>query len=319
MGDHHLIAGLLLLAATLVFLGLKYFRAPRRTSLRAWGWVGLAIILGAQLLLFLRVEWVTIFFTPLAWTGYIVLVDALVASLEGRSRLANAPREFLGMALWSIPLWLIFEAYNLRLKNWAYVGVPVSDLVAYPGYAWAFATIWPAIFETSDLILALGIFRSETKRAWTPSRATRVILISVGLIFVVVPLVVPEPLARYLFGAVWVGFILVLDPLNAHWGGRSLLRELEMGRASTIYSWLFAGWVCGIVWEFWNYWAAARWVYIFPIWQQSRIFEMPLPGFLGFPPFALECWVMYEFVRAARRQLFGSRSPARWETAESRT
>lgn len=319
MSDHHLIAGLLLLAATLIFLGVKYFRAPRRTPLRVWGWAGLAIILGAELLLFLRVEWVTIFLTPLAWTGYIVLVDALVAALAGRSRLSSTPREFLGLALWSIPLWLIFEAYNLRLKNWAYVGVPVSDLVAYPGYAWAFATIWPAIFETSDFIRALGIFRAEAKRAWMPSRAVRVVLFSAGCIFLAVPLVAHEQLARYLFGAVWVGFILMLDPLNDRWGGHSLLRELEAGRASTIYSWLFAGWVCGIVWEFWNYWAAARWVYIFPIWQQSKIFEMPLPGFLGFPPFALECWVMYEFVRSARRQLLGSRRATHWEAAESQT
>ncbi len=319
MENPHILLGVFLLVATLVFLCLSYFRAPRRFPLRIWGWVGLGIILGSELLLALRVYWVSVFFTPLAWTGYILLVDALVATLEGKSRLTRAPRQFLGLAFWSVPLWLVFEAFNLRLKNWAYVGVSLNEMIAVPGYAWAFATIWPAIFETSDLIRALGIFRSEMRRAWTPSRLLHAIFMAVGLVFLFAPLFVPETLARYLFGAVWVGFILVLDPLNYHWGGRSLLRDLELGHPATIYSLLLSGWVCGIVWEFWNYWAASRWVYIFPIWQRSKIFEMPLPGFLGFPPFALECWVMYEFVRTARRQLFGSRDAARWNAAEWQT
>jgi hypothetical protein len=28
-----------------------------------------------------------------------------------------------------------------------------------------------------------------------------------------------------------------------------------------------------------------------------KIFEMPVPGYLGFPAFALECFTMYVFVR----------------------
>jgi hypothetical protein len=27
--------------------------------------------------------------------------------------------------------------------------------------------------------------------------------------------------------------------------------------------------------------------------QNVKIFEMPAPGYLGFPPFAVECFVMY--------------------------
>ena len=32
--------------------------------------------------------------------------------------------------------------------------------------------------------------------------------------------------------------------------------------------------------------------------ERLKIFEMPLPGYLGFPAFALECFTMYVFVRA---------------------
>jgi len=31
--------------------------------------------------------------------------------------------------------------------------------------------------------------------------------------------------------------------------------------------------------------------------ERWKIFEMPLPGYFGFPPFALECFTMYVLVR----------------------
>ena len=128
-----------------------------------------------------------------------------------------------------------------------------------------------------------------------------------GLFFVAVPALLPAPVGGYLFGAFWLGFILLLDPINYRWGGHSLLRDLEHARTSTVYSFLLSGLVCGVFWEFWNYWATAKWLYVFPILQHQKIFEMPWPGFLGFPPFALECLVMYEFLRVARKQLAGLR------------
>jgi hypothetical protein len=33
--------------------------------------------------------------------------------------------------------------------------------------------------------------------------------------------------------------------------------------------------------------------------EHVKIFEMPLPGYFGFPAFALECFTMYVFVRLA--------------------
>ena len=60
---------------------------------------------------------------------------------------------------------------------------------------------------------------------------------------------------------------------------------------------LAAGFICGLLWEFWNYWATAKWTYelafLGPL-EDIRYFEMPVAGLLGFPPFALECWVMFQ-------------------------
>ena len=298
----HIAIGIALLAGTLLFIGQRCFRRPRG-RFPFWGWSGLAIILSAELLLGLHaLWWVTTYFTPIAWTGYILLADALVASLKGESRLRDVPRSFVALAFWSVPLWLIFEAYNLRLKNWIYVGMPLSAGLEALGYVWAFATIWPAIYETADLVEALGLFQATSKLRQPATPAVRTLIASSGLILLAVPLLVPPRIASYLFGAVWLGFALLLDPLNYRWRGPSLLREFETGSDAKLASLLIAGWVCGILWESWNYWAGAHWVYIFSIGQSLKIFQMPAPGFLGFPPFAVECWVMFECLRTFKHR-----------------
>jgi hypothetical protein len=67
-----------------------------------------------------------------------------------------------------------------------------------------------------------------------------------------------------------------------------------------ILSLFIAGLICGLIWEFWNYWAATKWVYLAPFTSNVRIFEMPIAGFLGFGPFAWEFFSMYYFVRLFR-------------------
>ena len=318
VNNGHINVGVLLLALMLAFFGAKYFRAPKQGTFRAWGWAGLAIIVCAEIMLFRQVGWLTTFFTPIVWTGYLLLVDALVSSLRGDSRLGRKPGEFLALAFWSVPLWLIFEAYNLRLANWTYVGLPDSLILRALGYVWSFATIWPAIHETADFVQTLGFLREHGARREALPRSAHFGIITVGLLFVAVPLLVTVREGQYLFGGVWLGFVFLLDPINYRLNGRSLLGEWERGQSATLSSFMVAGLVCGLLWEFWNYWARARWLYVFPIWQDWKIFQMPLPGYLGFPPFALECLVMYEFLRGVKNQLAGSRRIPKWEVARSR-
>ena len=56
------------------------------------------------------------------------------------------------------------------------------------------------------------------------------------------------------------------------------------------------------MWEFWNFWAGSKWVYTVPFFRQWKVFEMPLLGFLGFPPFALECWILYHLLGTVLRR-----------------
>jgi hypothetical protein len=296
--------GLALTATTVASLFLGYFRARRFRAFPAYGWLGWLALLSAEALLFAHVEPVATYFTPIAWSSYILIADAAVLAVTSRSRLNDAPIVVARLAFLSIPLWLIFEAYNLRLQNWTYVGLPRARAAALFGYAWSFATITPAVFETADLVQAVlpapsprQLLEPEQDSSWKLSPAAEFVLMISGAACLLIPLFVPRHLAAYLFALVWIGFLLLLDPLNHRLGLPSVIGDLAEGMRRRFYGFLLAGWVCGCLWEFWNYWAAAKWLYTFPMFQRWKIFEMPAPGFLGFLPFALECFVM--FVTAA--------------------
>lgn len=291
MLPHRVPIGVVLTAATVAALVFGYFRCRRRRQFPAYGWLGILALAAAEALLAVRIEPVATFFTPIAWSAYILIADAAVLALTSRSRLNDAPLTLARMAVLSVPLWLIFEAYNLRLHNWTYVGVPAGWVGAIIGYGWSFATITPAIFETSDLVQA--ILPPLPGEPWKISRAGENVLMLIGAACLIVPLVAPQRTAAYLFGLVWIGFAFLLDPINRRLELPSFLGDLSEGFRRRAYGFFLSGWICGWLWEFWNYWAEAKWHYTFPILQHAKIFEMPAIGYLGFFPFALECFTMY--------------------------
>jgi hypothetical protein len=290
-----LLAGLAATAAAglAVLLLAKGEPAARRFPL--YGWIALLAMAVFEVLLALRLAWLATFFTAVMWTAYIAVADAAVFRRRGDSLLRHAGG-FAAMAVLSVPAWLIFELYNLRLENWAYVGVPRDFWRFALGGAWAFATIFPGIFETADLIHC-GWARRLRWRPWRPG--ARWGWAATGAVLLLVPLLAPRPLAAYLFALVWAGFIFLLEPVQRALGWPSLLADLEAGRPGRALALLLGGAMCGFFWEFWNFWAAARWVYVFPILHHYRVFAMPLPGFVGFPPFAIECFGLYVVLSGA--------------------
>ncbi|RKY70994.1 MAG: hypothetical protein DRQ14_08000 [Candidatus Latescibacterota bacterium] len=262
----------------------------------SYGYIGIGIVAFVEVALALKLRPWTVWTTPLAWTGYILFVDALNRRTKGRSLIVDRTGEFLVMLPLSVGFWEIFEGYNLFIKNWHYIGLPERIWVRYAGYAWSFATITPAIFETAELVAGWGPFRRPRRGI----RVTRGLLwgfMAAGATFLVLPLVSPFCYARYMAALVWCGFAFLLDPVNYLRGRESILRDWEEGRYCRFASLLLAGLICGVLWEFWNYWAPTKWVYDVPILGHIKLFEMPVLGFLGFPPFAVELFAMYNFVR----------------------
>jgi len=282
----------------------SYAPEPRITSplperrFPKYGYAGFAVILIAEVCLLANVSLVATYFTPLVWTGYILIIDSVLLRNGVREKPFWRSREIAVMAPWSIVCWLIFELYNLRLENWTYVGLPENTAARYAGYAWSFATIFPAILLTAELIKS-KLVPPPLQTSFPVTSKTEAFLLLTGAIILAIPLIVSRETSSRLFALVWVGFILVLDPINFRKERRSILCEVARGNLRTLLSLLLSGLWCGFLWEFWNYWAGAKWVYNVPIsFAGPKIFEMPLLGFLGFPPFAVECFVMNEFLYA---------------------
>ena len=273
------------------------------------GSVGLTVIAAAEALLFgghrLTGEW----FTPIVWTGYILFVDGLVAARTGESFLTTRRVEFSLVCLASVGCWWLFELYNaprfwrggedLRGLWWQYHNLEPNLFLRRLDYDWAFATIFPALFLTSELFRA-SLFRGLMgRRPFRLSERQRRVLIAAGAVSVTLPLLV---VSAWLVPLVWVGYALLLEPINYRRGAPSWLREIEGGDYRTLASLLTSGLVCGFLWEFWNYWALTKWTYTVPYGEGVKLFEMPLLGYLGFPPFALEAFAMYHFLRSLIRE-----------------
>jgi len=235
-------------------------------------------------------------FFPL-WLGYIVTVDALVQPRLGRSLLQAGPLRVLRIFAVSAVVWWLFELFNVRTDNWHYLHPsPVGPLRFAIESSIDFSTVLPAIFETAALfhVLLPGRNRPDPANSRLPSWATAASLF-LGVAFLVLPLVRP----RYFYPLIWVSMFFLADPVNARLGRPSLLASALARRLRPVLVLAGAGLTCGFLWEMWNFLAMPKWVYSVPFIPQQRLFEMPLLGYSGYLPFALECFAIYTLVSAA--------------------
>jgi hypothetical protein len=260
------------------------------------GIFGIILLLLSEIFLFEKLDPFYSWFYSFAWWSYILIVDAAIYRVKGNSLILNRTKEFFLMIPWSIFIWLIFEAANLSLKNWYYINLPHFVVGRWCGYAIAYGTVLPGLFETTELLESLSLLKKSKIKKTEISGGGRSVLALLGALCLLSSLLVPE----YFFPLIWVGFIFLLEPLNYRFGGKSLLRNLEEGSPRKIYLLLVAGLTCGFLWEFWNFWALSKWVYTVPFFENGKGFEMPSLGFLGFPPFAVQAYVMYNFISLFR-------------------
>lgn len=234
------------------------------------------------------------FFYQLGWWSYIIFIAALNHLQARNSLIFDHPRKFLRVFIYSSLIWFFFEAYNFRLENWHYYGVPIEAWIRIPGYFIAFGTVLPGIFETSTLV-ANNFLASRLKGpAIRLHRAVLYRFLLIGGLMMVAPLVSPA----VFFPFVWVGLIFLLDAVLHFMGAGSVTfsAKLSAGDYTEVASFAAAGLLCGFLWEFWNFWAGAKWMYSIPMLDYLHLFEMPILGYLGFPFFALECYLLYYFL-----------------------
>lgn len=260
------------------------------------GIFGIFLLIFSEILHFKKIDPFYSWFYCFAWWSYILTIDAIIYRLKGNSLILSRTKEFLLMVPWSIFIWLIFEAANLSLENWYYIYLPNSTVERWLGYAVAYGTVLPGIFETTELLETTVLFRKSQMKKTVISQEGHRVFILLGVLCLVSSVLIP----KYCFPLLWVGFIFLLEPFNYRFGGRSLLKNLEEGDPQKIYLLLTSGLICGLLWEFWNFWALSKWIYTVPFFEEMKGFEIPVLGFLGFPPFAVQAYAMYNFISLFR-------------------
>ena len=234
------------------------------------------------------------FLGALAWSGYVLAVDSAVYSLRGRSILRTRPEAFLWLAVLSPFLWLPHEWYNLRLATWYWAGLPTGPS-RYLLLGWIYACIWPAIFETADLLLAT-LFRLKPRPLPSESpRGGRVeAVVAAGTLCLALPALLPRlDLGEHLFALPSAGFLLLLDRLNLSQGRPSLWLEWRAGDRARCAALAVSGAFCGLMAECLNYWADAKWHGIASLGADLRVFELSVLSYLVFPMFGLQSFAMH--------------------------
>ncbi len=261
---------------------------------------------------------VRIHITPWAWSAYLMVLLGLLARLDGVSWLRRFRNRFWICWLWSIPAWCYFDFLNFYfmrdpatgLHAWNYQGMPTNPWDRGLGYLLAFAAIAPGMFLTAEVLMRMGMTRLKS----SPVRiglAWQIATLFLGATLFFWPFVFRSPIANL---AIWVSLLFLLDPINFWCGRPSIIGDWRQGRWGRTFALMLGGLCCGLLWEFWNYWAIAKWTYHLPFlgsWQHIRYFQMPAPGLIGFAGFGVEVWVIWQFsLLALRRVVEGEQKTA---------
>lgn len=232
-------------------------------------------------------------FFPL-WLGYCLSVDALVLFRTGTSLAARSARKFAGLFLVSAPVWWIFELFNERLMNWRYEGA--EYFTTFEFFAWAtlnFTTVIPAVFGTAELFASFPFIRQVGRgQIVGPGLRTTGAYFIAGWVMLAMMLTWP----RIFFPFLWLSVFFILEPVNVWLGNRSLVNWLKHGDWRPVLALWGGVLVTGFFWEMWNFFSYPKWVYEIPWGEKFHVFEMPLLGYFGYLPFALELFAMYHLV-----------------------
>ncbi len=302
--------------------------APVRSSKR-WPktlWIGLAIIAGCEFFLFADVRltgrwvvhteaailaipaphgafatfcrWMAAHMTAIVWVGYIFLLEGILAIQNAGGPVRRRPHHFTFLSLASVFIWCVFDWINFYYINaWDYIGLPQGEFDRFWSYLLAFAAIVPGMLMSGQVLLNMGWFNWARSSGFKMPRIAKWLALAAGVAMFVWPFVAKNSVTNY---TLWTSLVLMLDPINLKLGRPSMFRDWQNGWYGRTLAAFAGGLMCGFCWEFWNYWALAKWTYHLPflgVTEHIKYFEMPIVGLLGFMPFGLEAWVMWQSMR----------------------
>lgn len=245
--------------------------------------------------------WSPYMFFPL-WLGFILALDGLNVARSGTSPLCRSIPRFVAMFAISSLLWWVFEGLNVPVQNWHYRMDHAYSPVEYIFWTTLdFSTVLPAVMEIAELLASVAWLRPRLAPDEIGPRLSNraaALLIGIGVLALALPFIAPH----YAFGLVWLCLIFLLDPINNIARRKSAFGHLLAGDWRFIVTLPLATLACGFFWEMWNSRMLPGWYYTVPFLNADpkllpfRLFEMPVLGFLGYLPFGIELFAMYQFV-----------------------
>ena len=260
------------------------------------GWLGIFLVIIFWYMNWnldgLRTHWM---FFPL-WLGFILAVDGLVYKRQGTSLIKRNLKGFILLFVLSVPLWWLFELFNEVLQNWNYEGREYFSDITYALYASLnFSIVLPAVFESAELVSTFKL--RDFAPHWKTGRRLQLIFFVSGWIMLFLLLVWPE----IFFPLVWVSVYFIVEPVNYRLGFKNLFHQTEKGNWRPVWNLWIGVLICGFFWEMWNFYSFPKWTYELPYLNEPKIFEMPTAGYLGYLPFSLELYALFNLLAGLLR------------------
>lgn len=284
----------------LVRRGLRRCRDGKARGCRGrfpwWGYLGLVILVVSWVVAWSRFPCFTPYQQALlsyfpVWTGYIVVMNALVAWRTGHCPLLDRPLLYLATFPASSLFWWFFEYLNRFVWNWYYRGIDGFTPFQYTFYASiCFASVLPAVYATAEFLGTFAFFddRHYDGMAWRPDVRSRTSQVVLGLLSALgLAGIVFCPDCTY--PLLWISPLMVFVLVQVVLKEPCILDCLRQGSWGRVFRFEIAALCCGLCWETWNYYALAKWVYAVPWVHAFQVWEMPLIGFAGYLPFGVEC------------------------------
>ena len=267
-----------------------------------YGYLAIAVNLAAWYFAWSRIDPLYRYtFFPL-WFSFIITLDALVKMRRGTSLLTRAPLKFAQMFLFSTVFWWIFESFNIPVQNWRYIMDQNYSSLAYNLIATLnFTTVLPAVMEIAEFLTSFRALRPRLPASSVGERVSAPVaarLIALGALFVILPFVWPHQTFIFL----WLSLVFLLDPINNLMGRKSALAHLKARDWRFFLTIPLSGLFCGFFWEMWNFHSLPKWYYTVPYVGFGKVFEMPILGYSGYLPFAVELFALYQFLLALTGQ-----------------
>ena len=265
-----------------------------------WGWVGVAVMTVGWVIAWNRFgccRAIQRYPYVAQWAGFIVLVNALCVKRAGWCPLTDRTKSYLPLFPASSLFWWFFEYLNRYVWNWFYIGVPGIGPVEYVIFATVcFASVLPGVVGVAALLGTFKVFdeAAYAGMAKVDIRSGVSVVTLAGLTLIGLAGIVFFP--QFAYPLLWIsplmGFVLV----QVMFKEKCVLDVLADGNWGIVFRFAIAALVCGLVWETWNYYSLAKWIYNVPWAERFKVWEMPVMGFAGYLPFGMECAVIAAWI-----------------------